>query len=175
MAALPPDYFTLFDIPETLTVDEGELQRKFYDLSRKHHPDRFGSRPPAEQQYALDFTAMLNDAYRTLRDPLKRAEYVLRRSGFDIGEQRTKDVPPELLEEVFELNLMLEETPDKSELEEARTKFLDMQTEIDKHLTAEAAKYDWSGDRAYLSSIRGLLNRRRYVQNLVREVEKALA
>ncbi len=55
---------------------------------------------------------MLNDAYRTLRDPVARAEYLLKEEGFEIGEQRRKNVPPELLEEVFELNMALEELRD---------------------------------------------------------------
>ena len=63
----------------------------------------------AEREYALEVTAILNDAYRTLRDPIARALYLLKLEGFDIGEQSTKDVPPELLEEVFELNMALEE------------------------------------------------------------------
>ena len=57
--------------------------------------------------------AILNDGYRVLRDPIKRAEYLLAQEGFDIGEQRSKNVPPELLEEVFELNMLLEEAPDR--------------------------------------------------------------
>ena len=54
-------------------------------------------------------SSALNDAYRTLKDPVRRAEYILSTEGFDIGEQRSKDVPPELLEEVFELNESLDE------------------------------------------------------------------
>ena len=64
---------------------------------------------PTEQAEALEATSILNDGYRTLKDPVKRAEYLLKEEGFPIGEQRSKDVPPELLEEVFELNMMLEE------------------------------------------------------------------
>ena len=104
-------------------VDTSDLQKRFYSLSRQFHPDRFARGAAAEQQYALDATALLNDAYRVLRDPIQRAEYLLKQEGFDIGEQRSKDVPPELLEEVFELNMLLEETPERDELERARAKF----------------------------------------------------
>ncbi len=172
---LPADYFAVFGLERKLVVDEAALQKKFYDLSRQYHPDRFAARPPAEQAYALDFTALLNDGYRVLRDPVKRTEYLLKLEGFDIGEQRSKDVPPELLEEVFELNMMLESTPDRDELEAAKTKFLGMQAETDREIATLAGEYDASANRDTLAKLRGVLNRRRYIQNLVRDVEKALA
>jgi molecular chaperone HscB len=173
--ALPGDFYSVFSLDRKLLVDQAALQRKFYELSRQYHPDRFANRPVSEQTYALDFTAMLNDAFRVLKDPVRRAEYLLKLEGFDIGEQRSKDVPPELLEEVFELNMMLESAPDRPEIEEAKAKFLGMQSETDKELAHLAAKYDETGDRAVLTQIRAVLNRRRYIQNLLRDVDKALA
>jgi molecular chaperone HscB len=172
---LPDDYFALFGIERRLDLDAVSLQKKFYELSRQYHPDRFATQPPSEQQYALDFTAMLNDGWRVLRDPLRRAEYVLKQEGFDIGEQRTKDVPPELLEEVFELNMMLESAPDREELLEARRKFDTMRSDIDAELEQLFRRYDESGDRTVLATVRAALNRRRYIQNLMRDVESALA
>jgi molecular chaperone HscB len=169
------DYFSLFDLPRRLTLDTSDLQTRFYSLSRQWHPDRFAKQGASEQQKALDATAMLNDGYRVLRDPIKRAEYLLSQEGFDIGEQRSKDVPPELLEEVFELNMLLEETPERTELETARDRFQKMQDQTDTELQSMFERYDASEDRSVLQSIRGVLNRRRYIQNLVRDVEKSLA
>jgi len=173
--SLSQDYFSFFGISRKLSVDTSDLQSRFYSLSRQFHPDRFARGTAADQQYALDATALLNDAYRVLRDPIQRAEYLLTQEGFDIGEQRSKNVPPELLEEVFELNMLLEETPERDELERARTKFQSMQAETDEELLSLFERYDVSGDRTVLQGIRGVLNRRRYIQNLVRDVEKALA
>src|SRR4051812_25395544 len=95
--SLSQDYFSFFGIPRQLSLDLTDLQSRFYALSQEFHPDRYARSSAAEQQYALDATALLNDGYRVLRDPLKRAEYLLSQEGFDIGEQRSKDVPPELL------------------------------------------------------------------------------
>jgi len=174
-AALPGDYFAVFSLDRKLVLDERALQTRFYELSRQYHPDRFANQSVLDQAYALDFTAMLNDAFRVLKDPIRRSEYLLKLEGFDIGEQRSKDVPPELLEEVFELNMMLESAPDRRELEEARAKFLNMQSEADAEVAGLAAKFDSNGDRGVLSEIRTILNRRRYIQNLLRDVDKALA
>lgn len=175
----PAGFYTFFGIPEQLHLDLDDLQRRFYDLSRKLHPDRYTRKPDVERGYSLEATAILNDGYRTLKDPVKRAEYVLKEHGFDIGEQRSKDVPPELLEEVFELNEALEEIRGgddsaRPQLEEARTKFAGMLRQVDEELQASFTQYDTSRNGDVLSAIRGLLNRRKYIQNLVSEVDKEL-
>ena len=180
MSVLPSNYFDFFSVEQKLDLDLKDLERRFYALSRQYHPDRFTLKSAEEQQMALDATAILNDGYRTLRDPLARAEYLLKENGFDIGEQGSKNVPPELLEEVFELNMALEELRGGDEsaragLEEARDKFVAVRAQIDSGLQAKFAEYDASRDRNVLAEIRGMLNRRRYVRNLVNEVGKDLA
>ena len=180
MSVLALNYYEFFGLEHKLDLDLKDLERRFYALSRQYHPDRFTLKSADEQQVALDATAILNDGYRTLRDPLARAEYLLKENGFDIGEQGTKNVPPELLEEVFELNMTLEELRGGDQLarvglEQARDKFIAMRGQIDEELQAKFAEYDRARDRGALSEIRGMLNRRRYVRNLVNEVEKELA
>jgi molecular chaperone HscB len=173
----PAGYFDLFGIEERLALDVDDLQKRFYELSRQLHPDLYTRKSEQERENSLEATAILNDGFRTLRDAVKRAEYVLKQHGFDIGEQRSKDVPPELLEEVFELNMTLEEIRSgddsaRQQLEEARVRFTGMLNDIDRELAAEFKHYDESRERDVLAKIRGILNRRRYIQNLVSEVEK---
>jgi molecular chaperone HscB len=179
LPSLSSDYFQFFDLPRRLVIDLEELQRRFYTLSRQLHPDRFQRRSAGELQYSVDASALLNDAYRALRDPVKRAEYLLKQEGFDIGEQRSKDVPPELLEEVFELNMALEELRHGDEsarpqLTEAREKFVSMLSGTDSRLNELFTAHDEGGDKDTLARIRGVLNRRRYIQNLLRDVDAAL-
>lgn len=180
MNQIPSNYYDFFGLDHKLDLDLPGLEKRFYSLSRQYHPDRYTLKSREEQQYALDATAILNDAYRTLRDPLARAEYLLKENGFDIGEQGSKNVPPELLEEVFELNMALEELRGGDDsarpaLEEARQKFVAMRDQIDAELQARFGEYDRNRDRNLLADIRGILNRRRYIRNLVNEVEKELA
>ena len=151
-----------------LSLDAEDLKRRFYERSRQWHPDRFGRGSDEEKQKALEMTAVLNDAFRTLRDPVSRAEYFLKEKGFELS----KEAPPELLEEVFELNMALEELREGDEsarpqLREARDRFVAMRDSIDASL-AEA------GERGDLEQVRALLNRRRYIRNLIREVENVL-
>ena len=184
MSTLPKNFYDFFGFDRKLSVDLETLQKRFYELSRQWHPDRFSRKSAEEQAQALEATAILNDGYRTLRDPVKRAEYLLTEEGFPIGEQRSKDVPPELLEEVFELNMMLEELKSGEEsarpqLESAKQNFVGLRTGIDHELEQLFAKYDSSESQSEtakqaLQEIRGALNRRRYIENLIRDVDRAL-
>jgi len=184
VSTLPKNFYDFFGFDRKLTVDSDTLQKRFYELSRRWHPDRFSRKSLEEQAQALEATAILNDGYRTLRDPVKRAEYLLTEEGFPIAEQRSKDVPPELLEEVFELNMMLEELKSGEEsarpqLEAANRNFIGLRADIDNNLEQLFAKYDASEPQSEtakqaLHEIRGALNRRRYIENLIRDVDRVL-
>jgi molecular chaperone HscB len=184
MSTLPKNFYEFFGIDRKLALDNGALQKRFYELSRQWHPDRFSRKSSDEQALALEATAILNDGYRTLRDPVKRAEYLLTEEGFPIAEQRSRDVPPELLEEVFELNMTLEELKSGDEaarpqLETAKQNFIGMRSGIDGELQQLFAKYDTADAQSEtakqaLHEIRGALNRRRYIENLIRDVDRAL-
>jgi molecular chaperone HscB len=167
--------FEALGLEPKLSLDPDELKKRFYERSRQWHPDRFSRASPGEQQKALDMTALLNDSFRTLRDPVTRAEYFLRENGIELS----KDAPPELLEEVFELNMALEELRGgddsaRAQLVAAQERFETMRAEIDTSLAALAEEFDAVKDRSLLDRIHSTLNRRRYISNLVREVDKEL-
>lgn len=201
------DFFALFELPHKLHVDTAGLERQFYAKSRKLHPDRFASRPAAEQEAALAASSDLNDAYRTLKDPILRTQYLLTLEGVELEEQskaateaaRTSGtekkqlIPPELLEEVFELNMQLmemkaakefgdETDPDvRRDLEAAARTFDGKMTETQNELEALWTRWDAAldaGDEAGKANVRDrlvtLLNKRSYLRNLVRDVKAAL-
>lgn len=178
-----PDYFLFFDMPRQLALDVKDLEKRFYALSRQLHPDLFSRKSAREQEYALEASAVLNDAYRTLKDPVARALYVLKQEGYDIAEQGSKDVPPELLEEVFDLNMALEELRGGdddalAQLRSARHRFEKMRDEADAAMQTEFARWDATQDRAThdratLDAIRGQLNRRKYITNLIARTDEA--
>ncbi|HEX3685012.1 MAG TPA: Fe-S protein assembly co-chaperone HscB [Bryobacteraceae bacterium] len=185
MSTLPKNFYDFFGFDRKLSVDAETLQKRFYELSRQWHPDRFSRKGASEQAQALEATAILNDGYRTLRDPVKRAEYLLAEEGFPIAEQRSKDVPPELLEEVFDLNMALEELKSgddsaRPQLEAAKQNFTGLRAGIDNELQRLFATYDAAEERSEsakqaLHEIRGSLNRRRYIENLIRDVDRVLS
>src|SRR5436189_1172312 len=119
----PMTHFEFFGLRKKLNIDEQKLQRDFYALSRKLHPDVYARASGNEQDWSLQKTSQLNDAYRTLKDPILRTQYLLTLEGVELeeqskaateaaratGTQKKQIVPPELLEEVFELNMQLQE------------------------------------------------------------------
>ncbi len=161
------DYYGSLDLPPLqLDLNLADLERRFHAASRRWHPDRFARASAAEQQAALDASSVLNDAYRTLRDPLRRAEYALKLAELNIGDQGNKDVPPDLLEEVFEFNMTLEEA-DEDEIRAARERFETMRDAIDQQMQKLFVAHDAVPQRETLEELRGLLNRRRYIANLI--------
>jgi molecular chaperone HscB len=192
----PPggDYFSVFGLQPKLNLDLPALEHEFHRLSRKLHPDRFARAEENEKQWSLADTALLNDAYRTLKDPLRRTEYLLKLEGAQIDaapeskEEKVARVPADLLEEVFELNMQLEEMRElrklgdedpnlQASLTEAREVFTGMLGAVDEDL--REAWNDWdAGDKAQRAAKQkrmvALLDRRRYLSNLVRDVSETL-
>lgn len=174
------NYYRVLGLDPKLQLDLNELQQLFYARSRELHPDRFARAEDGIRQAALSESSLLNDAYRTLRDPVARAEYILKENGLEVGLQGTKDVPPELLEEVFELNMALEELKagDESarpQLTLAHDSFEAMLAQSSVELNKLFTAYDASPGPEPLKPIRALLNRRRYIQNLLRDVNGYLS
>ena len=190
------DYFQVFGLERKLGLDTATLEKEFHRLSRRLHPDRFARATHEEQQWSLANTALLNDAYRTLRDPLQRTEYLLKLEGLEIGEEHAgkgksanRQPPADLLEEVFELNMQLEEMrmnqkmgendPSlQADLASARTRFEGLLAAVDAYLAAQGSEWD-QGDAAArdkaAKTMAALLDRRRYLRNLVRDVNEVLA
>lgn len=180
MKSLPADYFAVFGISPQLALDLPELQRQFYILSKLHHPDRFARASVDDQRYALDFTSLLNDAWRVFKDPVARAEYFLKLKGCEVADTRANTVPAELLEEVFELNMALEEARDgdttaKVQVAQALDHFTALREGLDSERDRLFTAYDGSSADAHLDALRSLLNRRRYINNLVRDAQQALS
>ena len=189
------DFFSVFGLKPCLNLDLMGLEHEFHRLSRKLHPDRFARAGENEKQWSLADTALLNDAYRTLKDPIHRTEYLLKLHGAEIGEEHSgkdrKDpsrVPADLLEEVFDLNMQLEEMRAatkmgeddpalQASLEQAKAKFDGLLDEVDENLRAQWNAWD-AGDAGARAAAQkemvALLDRRRYLNNLVRDVTETL-
>lgn len=102
------DYFTCLGFPRRLMLDPQKLEAKFYELSRTFHPDFYQTKSADEQTISLSNAAVLNTAYRTLRDPIQRAEYLLALETGSVKDIRTSP-PADLFEEILELQDTLEE------------------------------------------------------------------
>ena len=187
------DHFALFDLPRKLWIEMAGLEQKFLQMSWKLHPDNFVNAPVEEQERSLKRSSEVNDAYRILRDPVARVEYLLEIEGARKEGEHKQQAPPELLEEVFELNESLDELREakenggdlaalKSRLESAEKGFQEKLGEVDEQLQIAAQQWDAAleanaGDndrKAIMIRLNELLNRRSYIRNLVNNVQKEL-
>ena len=187
------DHFALFDLPRKLWIEMAGLEQKFLQLSWKLHPDNFVNAPADEQERSLKRSSEVNDAYRVLRDPVARVEYLLEIEGARQEGEHKQQAPPELLEEVFELNESLDELREakesgadlavlKSRLESAEKSFQEKLGEVDEQLQVAAQQWDAALDanagdndrKAIMVRLNELLNRRSYIRNLVNNVQKEL-
>jgi len=196
------DYFALLGLPRKLTVKLDDLEQRFHRLSWKLHPDNFVRASEYERELSLVRASQLNDAYRALRDPVTRVEYLLASAGKRREGQNKQQAPPELLEEVFELNESLDELRgvrqgggDPAEraqlawrLEEAGKGFEEKLGVVDAELELIGMEWDrLSAENGgaigaetaeqvkLMNRMNDVLNRRSYIRNLVQSVRKELA
>jgi molecular chaperone HscB len=196
--ALPrgADYFAFFGLPQKLTIDLADLEQRFHSLSWKLHPDNFVRASEDERQLSLDRSSQLNDGYRTLQNPVARVEYLLSLAGMRKEGQKKQQAPPELLEEVFELNESLDELRAaresgggaaamaglRTKLEAAQHKFESLLVDVDKELSRGSSEWDRALDsgaddaakKKIMERMNEILNRRSYIRNLVNGVRQEL-
>src|SRR5271154_4439069 len=208
----PVDYFMFFGLPRKLNLDVAALEKDFYELSRKLHPDLNAKAGGQEQEWSLQQSSLLNDAHRTLKDPIKRTQYLLKLEGVELeeqsksateqarssGEVKKQIVPPDLLEEVFGLNMQLEELraqkkmgeDDPALVEEIGRQKLELEERHEVLLRdLEGLWKIWDGmiqreqngqpvseeeRRQERDKMVDVLNRRNYIRNLVRDVSEVL-
>jgi len=186
------DYFTCLGFPRRLTIDSDKLEEKFYELSRAFHPDFYQNKSETERSISLGNAATLNTAYRTLRDPIRRAEYLLDLEAGAVKEIRTSP-PADLFEEILELQETLEEyrssDPSSQTGKQLRDKLLQEQQTLEQRQGAMETQLhnlftDWDTlqDRGeatsqarterdrLLKQMREILSNRTYVNNIVNDL-----
>src|SRR5215471_5422981 len=176
------DYFEVFGLPRTLGIDLAALEKTFHDLSRKYHPDYFSTAAPAEKTQAVRMTALLNDAYRTLRHRVRRVEYLL--SLYGLKSDGSK-VPQALLMEVFEINEQMEEVKagraSLQEVDSLRAQIKEKRERFDEQLQQAALEWDElmkAGTtepklKEQLAKLAEILSESSYIRNLERDLESA--
>jgi molecular chaperone HscB len=188
------DYFAFMGLPRKLNIGQTELEQTFRSLSRQFHPDYFYNATPAERRASLERSSYLNDAYRTLKQPISRIAYLLEVEGYgSAGPDQGKQVPPSLLEEVFALNEELDTVRDlraqgapedtvRARLERARRPIDAKQAAHEEQLQQLSARWDALVDshagesdrRGVLAALRERMLERNYITNLLAGIEREL-
>ena len=180
------DHWSVLGLDRRLGVDRADLERRFHELNRRLHPDYFRLRTPEEQSISLEASAAVNAAYRALRDPVSRVEYLLELEGMGLGIAGQAKPPADLFEEILELQeaRMELQTADPGEAPALRARLQGAQADLEARRagteTELAARFPaWdSGDdatrRRELGRMRDILATRAYLRTVLRDLGAAL-
>jgi molecular chaperone HscB len=164
------NHFELLGLPAAFALDAARLEQRYRELQSRVHPDRYAAASEAERRVAMQWATRANEAYRTLRDPLARARYLLSLKGYDTGEESNTSMPPDFLMQQMEWREAVSESRAEGDAEalarlhaeigEARAEMLEL---LGRAL--DAANYD-----AGCSLVRKL----RFLEKLDEEIEDAM-
>ncbi len=193
------DFFACFQLPRCLEVDEERLERTFYQLSRTFHPDFYSAKDDAEQTISLGNSAFLNTAYRTLKDPIKRAEYLIRLEAGAVKDIRSNP-PADLFEEILEIQADVESFRELTEhgapserdalrdaLRQSRDRLAERQIDMDRSLHAKFHEWDQLQSQGrdsphysecksqLLRDMREILSNRTYIRNIIADLAGTIA
>ena len=188
------DYFACFKLPRLLNIDEQELERTYYDLSRTFHPDFYSTKDESEKTISLGNSAFLNSAYRTMKDPIQRVEYLIRLEAGAVKDIRSNP-PADLFEEILELqedmetfrglqpdNGSMERNELREKLQGEREHLEERQAEMEEALRLKYQEWDQlqtanpdpsearDQKNTMLRSMQEVLSNRTYICNMVNDL-----
>jgi molecular chaperone HscB len=161
------NHFELFGLVPAFAVEGEALERSYREIQSKVHPDRFAHAGDAERRASLQWTTRVNEAYRTLKDPVQRARHLLELHGVDVAFETNTAMPPEFLMQQMELRESLEEAKTPASLDEMRKRLRQNKTELQKQI-AEAldTRKDYAGAA-------GLVRKLQFLDRLDEEIDSA--
>lgn len=165
------DPFETLGVEPRFAVDLRSLEQRHRELSKALHPDRYASAPAAERRMALGRAIEVNEAWRAVRDPIKRAEAILRRGGVEVGETSEPRPPPALLMEMMEAREELAEAHRARDVGRVAKLGAGMRQRHDAVVARLAAGFDEAGsDPTELRELLPLVGELRYVRRFLDEV-----
>ncbi len=137
------DHFSLFGLPGAYALDAVALERAYREIQARIHPDRFVNSGEAEKRASMQWTTRVNEAYRTLRDPVLRAKYLLEQAGLDVGFESNTAMHPAFLMRQMELREALDDAKDSAALDALHAQLLKDRRRLE---TILASKIDTEHD-----------------------------
>ncbi len=178
-------YFDVLGIEKKLNIDTASLEKIYYDLSRKNHPDLFLSKGDDKYKKALDESSIINKAYNVLKDPMTRAGYVLETDAPQVAGEKSNIVHNDLLEEVMEMQEKIEDhhsadeegkkkiTLELKEIKDSLSKKLD---DLKSEISRIFSEYDSgvSDKENILRKLKAELHKRNYINTLIRTIDSEI-
>lgn len=127
-------HFDLFGLAPAYALETEALERSYREIQSRVHPDRFAHAGDAERRASLQWTTRVNEAYRTLRDPVLRAKHLLELHGVDVGFETNTAMPQDFLMQQLEVREALEEAKDSAALDSLRTTLLEQKAALERQI-----------------------------------------
>jgi molecular chaperone HscB len=160
-------HFELFGLPPAFGLDNEMLEQAYREIQSQVHPDRFAHAGDAERRASLQWTTRVNEAYRTLRDPVQRARHLLELQGVDVAFETNTAMPQDFLMQQMELRETLEGAKDASSLDSLRGDLRQQKRAIEKAIgEAIDVKQDYAGAA-------GLVRKLQFLDRLDEEIDAA--
>ncbi|HET6266136.1 MAG TPA: Fe-S protein assembly co-chaperone HscB [Acidobacteriota bacterium] len=174
------DFYTVLGYPaRILQIDEADLEKRLFELNRKFHPDRFAGKSAQEIQFSHDRSSAVNNAYRTLKNPVSRAKYIVESTLGSIEEKSAK-VPIDMAERFFEIQDLLETIRESNgnppadavrEVREAEKELKEKVKSLEADLQKQFTAYDAKPDRKIVEQMKEILSERSYIKSFLRQLD----
>jgi len=161
------NHFELFGLAPAFAVEADALERSYREIQSKVHPDRFAHAGDAERRASLQWTTRVNEAYRTLKDPVQRAKHLLELHGVDVAFETNTAMPAEFLMEQMELREALENAKDPSALDELRKRLRQEQSAMERQIG------DSIDNQKDYNGAAGLVRKLQFLDRLDEEIDSA--
>jgi len=151
------NYFDFYSLPETFSLNDTDVKKKFYQLSKQYHPDFYANEDEAKQQEILELSTLNNKAYQTLANPAKRLEYILRLHNL-VSEGAKPQLPADFLMEMMDINERIMEVDSATELGSITAEVLAIEGDMNEELLALTTDYVTLDDTAKESRLNDIAN-----------------
>ena len=159
------NYFDFYGLPETFNLNDADVKKKFYQLSKQYHPDFYANEDEAKQQEILELSTLNNKAYQTLANPAKRLEYILRLHNL-VSEGAKPQLPADFLMEMMDINERIMEVDSATELGSITAEVLAIECDMNEELSALTTDYvnlDDTAKESRLNDITNIYFRQKYL------------
>jgi molecular chaperone HscB len=167
MASLNDSHFDLFHLPAQFALDTQALDDAYRTVQAQVHPDRFAAAGDAQKRIAMQWATRANEAYRTLRDPLKRATYLLSLRGIDVGAENNTAMEPAFLMQQMEWRERIEDAAAAKNVDELDALLAELRDEERVRFTKLAALLDSGSDQAASEAVRQLM----FIERVASEID----
>jgi len=166
------DHFALFGMPRRFAIDLSELEQRYREVQTRVHPDKHVHLSDTERRLAMQWSTQVNEAYQTLRQPLRRARYLLHLAGIDVGLERNTAMPPEFLLQQMEWREALEEVRNAADYPATEQLHIRMKQEMAEQFQRLETQLDAAPDHLGAA---GTVRQMMFQEKLLQEIDEALA